>query len=89
MATNSKSNTEPLLLTGCLIIIWSTERGMNRHAPALQGSGFPRHEPSLNPTAVSVWQLSIRHSISSLETFPVLQFLYLMNLASDNILLVG
>ena len=54
MATYSQSNNDPLLLTGCLIIIWLTERGINRHALVPQGSGIPRHDLSLNTTAVSV-----------------------------------
>ena len=69
MATNSPSNIEPLLPTGCLIIIGSTEPSMNRHAPALQDPGLPRHEPSVNPTAFSVLQLSINPSVISLDNF--------------------
>ena len=69
MATNSPSNVEPLLLTGCLSMIGSTDPGINRHAPAPQGPGFPSQEPSVNPTAVSVSHLSISPSIIYLDSF--------------------
>ena len=69
MATNSPSNIEPLLLTGCLSMIGSTDPGINRHAPAPQGPGFPRQEPSVHPTAVSASHLSMSPSIISLDSF--------------------
>ena len=69
MATNSPSNIEPLLLTGCLSMIESTGPGINMHAPAPQGPGFPRQEPSVNPTAVSVSHWSMSPSIISLDSF--------------------
>ena len=69
MATNSPSSIEPLLLTGCLNMIGSTDPGINRHTPAPQGPGFPRQEPSVNPTAVFVSYLSKSPSIISLDSF--------------------
>ena len=69
MATNSPSNIEPLLLTGCLSMIGSTDPGINRHAPAPQGPEFPRQELSVNPTAISVSHLSMSPSIISLDNF--------------------
>ena len=69
MAPNSPSSIEPLLLTGCLSMIGSTDPGINRHTPAPQGLGFPRQEPSVNPTAVSVSHRSISQSIISLDSF--------------------
>ena len=63
MATNSPSSIDPLLLTGCLSMIGSTAPGTNRHAPAPQGPGLPRHEPSVKPAAVSASQWPIRSSI--------------------------
>ena len=47
----------------------SLDPGINRHAPDPQGPGFPRHEPSVNATAVSASQFSIRLSMTSLDNF--------------------
>ena len=75
MATNSPSSIDPLLLTGCLSMIGSTVPGTNKRAPAPQGPGLPRHEPSVNPTAVSASQLPMRSSIISLDNFSYCTFL--------------
>ena len=75
MATYSPSSIDPLLLTRCLSIIGSTAKGTNRHALAPQGPGLPRHEPTVNPTAVFTSQLLIRSSIISLDNFSCCAFL--------------
>ena len=75
MATNSPSSIDPLLLTSCLSMIGSTAPGTNRHAPAPQGPGLPRHEPSVKPTAVSASQLPIRSTIISLDNYSCCAFL--------------
>ena len=75
MATNCPSSIDPLLLTGCLSMIGSTVPGTNRHAPAPQGPGLPRHGPSVNPTVVSASQLPMRSSIISLDNFSCCAFL--------------
>ena len=53
IATSSPNKIEALLATGWCksILSWL---GKNRHAPAPQGPGLPRQEPSVNPLTLSV-----------------------------------
>ena len=70
MATISARRIDPILLTGCFNKMGSLVTGGNTRAPAPQGPGFPRQEPSVKTTAVSASQLSrippiMYHDLSS------------------------
>ena len=53
MAISSPRRIDDLLETACLRSILSS-LGRNKHAPALQGPGFPLHEPSVKPQTTSL-----------------------------------
>ena len=68
MATNSPNKIDPRLLTGCFNRIGSVLSGMKTQAPAPHGPGFPRHDPSVNATAVVMSHLSSNPPITSRDS---------------------
>ena len=71
IAISSPSSSDPDELTGCLCIVGSVYPGIYMQAPAPQGPGFPKQEPSVN--AITVF--SSHPSIIFFNYFSRLSFL--------------
>ena len=64
---SSPSSIDPHELTGCLCIVGSVYPGIYMQAPAPQGPGFPKQEPSVNAITVFSSHPSIIFLIISLD----------------------